>query len=178
MITTAIAILAIAADANLKVRDLVYASEERLAKVVGPRTSPPREPGIRFAHPGYYEVWVDSPGPGMKHLRMGLGSMVTWQKYLSLLGAGTAHASVHPQPVATSPIPLFRNKLEITGVTGLPVDKSKRAWKASFVEYAVANKKRLKGLKSQITAQPVGEGRNALIRSCYDWWAELDFTSP
>ena len=165
-------------DTTFKAHDLFFATEDRLKLVVGKRTSPPKEPGIRFAHPGYYEVWVDGTGPGMKHIRLGLGSLCSWKKYLAQLGLGAAHATARPLPVASSPIPLFRNKLSVMGVTGLPVGAEHRPWNVTFVEYAVANKSKLKLLKAQIKAQPVGEGRNSLIRSCYDWWSELDFTSP
>ena len=165
-------------DTSLKAHDLIYATEDHYKQVVGIRTSPPKEPGIRFAHPGYYEVWIDSPGPGMKHLRMGLSSMTGWKQYLSQLGLGVSHAAAHPMPVAPSPIPLFRNKVSVTGVTGLPVATNHKPWNVTFTEYAVANKVKLKALKTQIKSQPVGEARNALIRSCYDWWAEVDFTSP
>lgn len=168
-----------AADASaLKVHDVLFSTEARLTQVVGKRLSPPREPGIRFFHPGYYEIWIDSPGPGMKHLRLELASLIGWKAYLSRLGLGVAHAKVSPQPVANSPIPLYRNKLAVTGVTGLPFGAGHKPWNVTFVEYAVANHARLKALKAQIKAQPVGEGRNRLIRSCYDWWSELDFSAP
>lgn len=165
-------------DTSLKAHDVFFATEDRLKQVVGKRTSPPKEPGIRFAHPGYYEVWVDGAGLGMKHVRLGLGSLCGWKVFLSQLGLGAARAKVQPLEVAKSPIPLFRHKLSVTGVTGLPFGTGHKPWNVVFVEYAVANKAKLKLLKAQIRAQPVGEGRNSLIRSCYDWWSELDFTSP
>ncbi len=160
------------ADSMLKATDLIGATEAKLKQIVGPRTSPPKEPGIRFAHAGFYEVWVNGAGPGMNHLRLGLGKLIPWKQYLTDLGLGVSKAKATSVPVAGSPIPLFRNKFTISGVTGLP-DK---AWNVSFVEYAVANKKRLKEHKAQIKGSPVGEVRNALIRSCYDWWSEVDLT--
>jgi hypothetical protein len=159
-------------DSMLKAHDLFCATEARLKQVVGPRTSSPREPGIRFARAGFYEVWVDGAGPGMHHIRLALGSLVPWKRYLTELGLGTGHARAIPQPVAASPIPLYRHKLSIEGAKGLP-DK---AWKVTFVEYAVANKARLRAHKAEITSLPVGEDRNRVIRSCYDWWSEVDLT--
>lgn len=156
----------------LKAHDLFFATEDKLKQIVGPRTSPPKEPGIRFAHPGFYEVWVNGAGPGMNHLRLGYGQLIPWQQYASGLGLGIAHAKATPVPVAPSPVPLFRNKLAITGVTGLP----NSSWKVTFVEYAVANKKRLKALKDQIKMAPVGPARNDLIKSCYDWWSQIELT--
>ncbi len=163
---------------GLKARELFFASEQRMVQVVGRRTSPPKEPGIRFAHPGYYEVWIDSPGPGMTHLRLGVGSLCTWQQYLKQLGLGFAHSKAEFRPVAPSPIPLYRHKLALTGVTGIPAGKGGKPWNVVFVEYAVANKDRARALKRQIRSLPVGEARNKLIRTCYDWWSELDFTAP
>jgi len=170
-------LMAGAGSTPLKAHDLFFASEDRLKQVVGPRTSPPKEPGIRFAHAGYYDVWVDSAGPGMSHIRLGLGSLVGWKSYLVQIGLGADHASVRPVPVAVSPIPLFRNKLSVSGATGLPKGKTGKPWNVTFVEYGVANKARLRQLKPQIKALPVGDARNALIRSCYDWWSELDLTA-
>ena len=107
-------VLARSGGSDFKAHELFFATEDRLKQVVGRRTSPPKEPGIRFAHPGYYEVWIDSPGTSMKHLRMGLGSLVGWKQYLSNLGLGVARASTRPVAVAGSPIPLYRNKLSVS----------------------------------------------------------------
>lgn len=170
--------LAKTGGSNLNVKDLLGASEARLKVVVGPRTSPKREPGIRFAHPGFYEVWVDSDGIGMHHLRMSLGKLLTWNEYLRELGLDPSKASARQIATAPSSVPLFRNKLALSGVRGVPMTQARKPWSITFVEYAVANKARLRALKPQIRAQPVGEGRESLIRSCYDWWSELDFTSP
>jgi hypothetical protein len=113
----------------------------------------------------------------MSHVRLGLSSLVGWKEYLAQVGLGAGHANFKPQSVADSPVPLFRNKMALSGVTGLPMGKNHKPWSVTFVEYAVANKARLRKLKSEIQAQPVGESRNRLIRTCYDWWSELDFTS-
>jgi hypothetical protein len=157
---------------NLNAGKLFYASEATLSQVVGPRTSPKREPGIRFAHPGYYEVWVNADGKGMSHIRLGLKSLITWKAYLAQLGLSAAHASTTPIPVAQTLIPLFRDRLAIDGVKGLP-DNS---WKVTYVEYAVANVRRLKANKAAIFAAGVGPARNRLIETCYDWWSEIDLS--
>src|SRR5580658_8757928 len=111
MINVISALLLLSGGGAFKAHDLFFATETRLTQIVGKRVSPPKEPGIRFAHPGYYEVWVDAPGSGMKHVRLGLGSLLSWKTYLSQLGLGATHAKVHSLPVASSPIPLYRNKL-------------------------------------------------------------------
>ncbi len=163
---------------SLKVKDLLFASESRLKVIVGPRTSPKREPGIRFDHPGYHEVWVDGDGAGMHHLRLGLGQLLPCKAYLKEIGLDGTKATMSKLPVAASSIPLFRNKLSLSGVKGIPASAKHKPWSVTYVEYAMANKIRLRSTKPQIQAQPVGEGRNRLIRSCYDWWSELDFTNP
>ncbi len=162
---------------GLKVNDVLFASEAQLLRIVGVRDpSAKREFGLAYLHPGYTKVWVDAAGPGMKQARFCLGRFSNWKEYLTDLGLNASHATVRHMDVAVSPVPLLRNKVAITGVTGLPTPRNHKSWNVTFVEYAVANKARLRKLKSQITAAPVGEPRLRLIRSCYDWWSELELS--
>jgi len=165
-------------DTPLKVKDVLSVPEAQLLKNVGPRDmATRREFGIAYIHKGFNKVWVDAGGAKMKQARFNSERLMPWKQYLGELGLDGSHASSHPESVPPSPLPMLRNKLSLTGVTGFPAGAGHKSWSITYVEYAIANKKRLRDLKAQITAQPVGEGRNKLIRSCYDWFSELDFSS-
>jgi hypothetical protein len=108
----------------------------------------------------------------MKQAHLLLAAKVDWKNYLATLGLNGSRASAQPLSVPPSPIPLLRNKLSLHGVTGLPSGK----WTVTYNEYAIANKDRLRRMKPQIAAAPVGEARMKLIRTCYDWMSELDIS--
>jgi len=165
-------------SADLKVKNVLFKPAAVLVKVVGPQDmSVRREFGMTFKHKGFHTVWIDAPGPKMKEARFGSDQLKPWKGYLRELGLDGAHASASPDSVPPSPLPRLRGKLNLSGVGGLPPGQGSKPWKVSYIEYAIANKDRLRALRDQITAQPVGEGRNKLIRSCYDWFSELDFSA-
>jgi len=160
---------------SLKANDVLFCSEKQLLSVVGKRDpAAKREFGLALLHPGYTKVWVDTAGPAMKQAHFCLARYSDWKSFLLELGLSGKHATSIPMSVPVSPVPLLRNRIQLNGVTGLPRNKDHVAWKVSFVEYAIANKAKLRGLKSQITAASVGEARLRLIRSCYDWYSEID----
>jgi hypothetical protein len=160
---------------TLKVNDVLYASESSLLSIVGKRDpGSMREFGLTYLRPGYTKIWVDKAGPGMKQAHFCLAKAEPLKQFATDLGLVVGHTKLTTLPVPNSPIPLFRNKSAVTGISGFSGGKK---WNVTVMEYAVANKARLRALKSKISAAPVGEPRNLLIRSCYDWFTELDLSA-
>lgn len=161
------------ANDSLKARTVFFATQPLLLSHVGPQDpSTTHEAGLSMLRPGFTKVWVDSAGPKMKQVHFLFDKQVSWKQCLSSLGLDGSHGAARPQSVAASPVPLLRSKESVSGVKGLPAG----SWGVTYIEYAIANKDRLRQLKKQIQAAGVGEQRLKLIRSCYDWKSELDFS--
>ncbi|HWD41148.1 MAG TPA: hypothetical protein VG944_20030 [Fimbriimonas sp.] len=158
-------------------KSLAYQPVDRLQKIVGPVIVLKHVPGVYFQRAGFNQVFVNGGGSGMSKIVIRPEILAGWKKTASDFGIGVAHASAHALGDPPSPIPLIRASAQIVGATGLPINSAThKPWKLVYHEIAVANQGKLRAARAQINGTS-GAERIRLIKSCYDWYSELELTA-
>jgi|GEM_PF-3255859 len=157
-------------------REMAYQPLNTLKKF-GNATVFPHDQSVEISGPGFRKIHVNKAGASMSRIVVDPRSLYDWKTLCRKCGIGVDHVSTKAIPVPPSPIPLFRNKLEVIGATGLPSNpNTHHSWKLVYSEFAVANPDRLRATKPRIQSAQ-GDEKMKLLRSCYDWFSELDLSA-
>jgi hypothetical protein len=163
--------------AAFAVSDIAFKSDAQVCAVVGPKLPGWKHtPGITFNNPGFDFIFVDKFGPDMTRITLRPKWIAAYSVALKKFGIDATHATIKKVTSPQTAIPLTRNHLEIDGAKGVPVNpKTRQPMKLTYVETALVNKDRTRGLRPQILAA-TGDAKIKLIRKCYDWVSQIELS--